>query len=209
MEMAQSHYLASLHLYDDAIVLAWPNGGPAYCVDPLDIASAMSDVALTTGLLPHGCLFWSRRGGAERLGIYVPAQVWQVHISGEEQQWMVPMPALVFIGQGKRYNVYALKKGTWPEPDTMLYKAPCPNVSEGICTGNVAFPVAGAATIWQAAELFFSSDFNRDVSSGKSQQHGACVLDMWRNLHRQRRIAYPVDDLVSAGVTMREVIDAS
>lgn len=204
-------------------------GGGFYALDPTDVAAALAGVTLGTPLLPPGCLFWQRPGdGGERLAIYVGPRVWQVNVSadpstgsgrGKRQRLAVPMPGLVWIGQGTSYRLYAVKSGGqgsgvggqgsgvrgWPTAETELWRAPCPNVSDNICRGNVEFPAASAETIWQALELFFESDFNDHLSNGKSRDFPKSVLDAWRELAGAGAEAWPEDDLVSAETTLGKV----
>lgn len=211
-----------LDLYDDYILArkfqktGQPDGG-FYALDPLDTLTALAGLTLGSPLLPSGCLFWQRAEGGERLGIYAPPQVWPVNVSAgkDRERLAVPMPGLVWIGQGTTYSLYAVKapstlptvagQGEWPGKDTELWKAPCPNVGDrGICSGNVAFPQAGAETIWPALRLFFESDFNDHLSNGKSKKHPKSVLAAWRKL--AGRESWPEDDLEPAGVTLGKVV---
>ena len=203
LETDYAEYRGSLHLYDDYLTLERP-GGEAYCIDPHDVATAFSTLPLGTGLLPEGCLFWGKQAGQERLGLYLAPQVWPVSVQGEQLTWHIPLPGLVFVGHGTNYNLWALKGG-WPEADTELYLAPCPNVygDRGICQGNAPFPEASVATIRQAVEVFFTSGFNGDLSNGKSKKHRDNVLKLWRELDGKKK--YPVKDLVQAGIRLQEL----
>lgn len=199
-----------LDLYRDMIVarkFEAGQGGPLFVVDPLDLASVLAGLAISTGLLPEGCLFWSRKDGQERLGVYVPPKVWPVSIFREEQTWHVPLPGLVFVGAGKKYELYAVKER--PGVKVKLYNAPCPNVSGSVCTGSAPFPEASAATIWQAVEAFFTSGFNGHLVQNKSQRQPADILAVWRELHEARARKYPLADLVEAGISFKRVMEGS
>lgn len=195
--------------YDDFIVARKFDGdgkpGAYYSLDPLDAAAALAGINIGSPLLPDGCLFWQRADGGERLAIYAPPQAWPVHVSAgpERETLIVSMPSLIWIGQGAKYSLYAVKGTERPAADTKLFKAPCPNVSDNICRGNVTFPAAAADTIWPALRLFFESDFNNHLSDGKSRKHPAGVLEMWRELAGG---PWPEDDLIGAEVTLGEVM---
>jgi PRTRC genetic system protein B len=200
-----------LDCYDDFVLAQKyesdkPKGG-LYALDPLDVTSAIGGLTIGSPLLPEDCLFWQRADGAERLGIYVPPQVWPVNVSvgGSRERLTVPMPGLVWVGQGTAYRLYAVKGVTWPGKDTELWKAPCPNVSDNICRGNVEFPAAAAGTIRQALGLFFESDFNDHLSNGKSKRYPRSVLPLWRELSAAGAEAWPEGDLESAGTTLGKV----
>lgn len=119
----------------------------------------------------------------------------------------MPLPGLVWIGEGYGYSLWAVKD-EWPGPGSHLYHAPTPNAwsdDKGVCHGNVPFPAASAATIWQSVEMFFGSTFNNHLAGGKSYKHSDNILDMWRELNRAGAGEYPAGDLVDAWITLREV----
>jgi hypothetical protein len=208
---------ARLDLYTDFVVLSKFFAGEVsekYVVDPAEVAAALAGIDLGSGLLPENCLFWSKRDGWERLGIYLPPRTWLVTVRNEAQApatgsgraWRIPLPGLVFIGHEYNYSLWAVTDRP-ADGQTPLYLAPCPNVSlEGVCRGNAPFPRASTLTIWQAVEVFFSSKFNRDLSNSKSKAYPACVLDQWRALDQAGADTYPVADLVQTRLTLGGLI---
>lgn len=199
-----------LDLFSDFLVLTKYRAGVVserYAVDPAEVAAALSGLDLSSGLLPAACLFWSKKGGRDRLGVYVEPQIWPVTVRGEAETWRVPLPGLVFTGCDYNYSVWAVNERP-ADRRTPLYMAPCPNVHpEGVCRGNAPFPRAATHTIWQAVEVFFSSRFNRDLSARKSRAHPACVLDQWRALNESGADVYPPDDLVQTNITFGRLLD--
>lgn len=203
-----SLYLASLHLYDDAIILDRP-GELAYCVDPLDVATALTGIRTGSGLLPEGVLWYATKSGQESIAVWVHPRRWTVQVHGEKRAWRIPLPGLVFAGHGVAYQVYATKGDAWPGPDTPLYHAPTPNVhsgQRGVCRGSAPFPVASAATIWEAVEVFFGSGFNVDLGNGKSRKHSDSILKQWRALHKAKATEYPEADLVETGLRLKDLL---
>jgi hypothetical protein len=200
-----------LDLFTDFIVLSKFRKGEVteqYVVDPAEMAAAIAGISLNSGLLPHDCLFWSKKDGYDRLGIYIPPQVWPVVVRGEAQAWRVPLPGLVFVGHDYDYSLWAVAERP-ADRRAPLYLAPCPNVHpQGVCRGNVPFPRAGTTTVWQAVEAFFASKFNRDLSDGKSRAYPNCVLDQWQALHQAGAETYPLDDLILTNLTLGRLIDA-
>lgn len=197
-----------LDCYDDYILARKYTGGAGgafYALDPLDVVGALAEMNIGTPILPKNALFW-QRGGAERVAIYIEPQVWTVNASAKKRERLaVPLPGLVWIGQGVEYRLYAVKAG-WPTADTALFNPPTPNVSAGVCRGNVDFPQAGAGTIWQAWKAFIESDFNDHLSNNKSLRFKQSVLPLWRELAKAEATEYPLDDLVSAGKTLAQVM---
>ncbi len=171
-------------------------------VDPMLMASALSQISLTSGLLPANTLFWGKQHNAERLVIYLAPKVYTVSIRDLKIAWQIPLPGMVLVGHEYNYSLYALK--TEPTSlNTPLFHAPCPNVHpEGVCRGNAPFPQAQGATIWRAVEIFFSSRFNQDLGQGKSKKYPANILEMWRDLNREEASAYPLDDLIPAHMNL-------
>lgn len=147
-------------------------GKPAttYPVSMSSLGGAFNAFEASTGLLPENVLFWQRRHDAERVAIWLPPArrtiTWR---SGKRAEKLsVPLPGFVFIGAGVQYAIFAAPQRPASERDT-LYTAPLPNVhADGtICAGNVEFPRCTLGTIQQAADLFFGSEFNHDLSSDK------------------------------------------
>ncbi len=220
--------LMRLDLYTDMIVATRYErsfGGLAghqvqtssFIVDPLDLAERLANLDLDSGLLPADCLFWQRRGGQHRLGLWLPPRVWHLraeHPSGhshgsptDRPNRTIPLPGLVFVGQGQSFNLWALATPERPTLDTPLYRAPTPNVSaRGVCRGNVEFPDITPATAGRAFEAFIESGFSNHLDDGKSKRYPKGILKMWQVLHRAKAETYPVGDLVEAGVTLGEVV---
>jgi hypothetical protein len=205
-----AHLQARLDLYNDLIILTKFMAGEMtqqYAVDPAEVAAALAGLELSSGLLPERCLFWSKKEGADRLGVYLPPRVWTVTIRDEKPAWRVPLPGLVFAGHEYNYSLWAVKEPPLNR-NVPLYMAPSPNVHpEGVCLGNAPFPRAGTTTIWQAVETFFSSKFNRDLSNAKSQAYPDCVLGQWQALWQAGAESYPLDDLVETRFTVGRLID--
>lgn len=197
--------VARLDILEEAIVYTrYDKTGQAmgsHQVSPADVAAALSGVPVTTGLLPQGTLFYSRHAGGVRMGLYLPPRVHRLAVQqGRKRARLnVPLPPLVFVGDGSTYSVFAVKQ--YPVATERLYQAPLPNVyGDGkICPGNVPFPACTPATIRKAADLFLSSDFNTDLAAMQSQSHGENVLELWQELHKAHATEYPLEDLVESG----------
>lgn len=217
---------ARLDLYDDQIILTkferpydrarqqhMLRPASSYMVDPDDLAGALGGFDIASGTLPRNCLFWQKRDGLERVGIYIPPQVWGLRVEPTTRvNRRIPLPGFVFVGHGQTYQLWALRADPWNaggqlEPGTILYEAPVPNAQPGgICRGNVEMPEAGAGTIWEAARAFFESGFNNHLSNGKSVKYPGGVLALWKELHKAKAEAYPLDDLVETRRTLGSVV---
>jgi PRTRC genetic system protein B len=193
-------------LYDESVVLVKYNDGApvsAYEVAPDDLAAAFSGVPISTGLLPPDVVFYTRRGSHVRMAIYLEPQIRTLHVEDGDaaRDYVIPLPGLVFVGELRRYSIYAAKARPTAEHDR-LYHAPFPNVHTkgGICAGDVEFPECAPDTIHEAADLFLDSTFNHDLRDGKSQDYPEDILDLWDELDGEHEalsvdVAYPLDDL--------------
>lgn len=195
--------LARIDVLEEAVIYTGYDGGrPAHCyeIDARDVATALSGVPLATPFpLPANCLYYGRRGGEERVAIYLPphTRALTAAVGGKRRHYKaVPLPGLVFWGEGTRYRVRALDRV--PSAGAIAYHAPLPNVNDDglICRGDVAFPRCSTAAIHLAAELFLTSDFNDHLVQGRSQKHPKNVLEAWKTYARAE--SYPIEDLVRA-----------
>ncbi len=141
-----------------------------YPVEAADVASAFRAFGANTGLLAPDTLFWQNVRGAPRIGVWLAPSVRELAFTSGRgvERIKVPLPGFVFVGHGSRYWIHACMERP---RDTMrrLYLAPLPNVHANgeVCPGSVKFPLCAAQTIHAAAELFFSSHFNDDLSERK------------------------------------------
>ena len=200
---------ARLDLYDSFILMTrFQNGRQTqqHLVNPTDLATALAGISLTSTLLPPHTLFWGRLNGAERLGVYLPPRPWLVTIRDQPLAWRIPLPGLIFVGHDYDYSLYAVKEPP-TRPDLPLFNAPVANVSDkGVCRGSAPFPRAGAATLYQAIDVFFSSKFNRDLANGKSRTYQDNILDHWQALSDAGAEEYPLSDLVETQLTLGGLI---
>lgn len=208
---AQQQLKLRLDIFTESMVVTrYAEGVPtiAYEVAPDDVASAFSGQPINTGLLPEGCLFYGRSGGQERLAILLPPSRQQVtaEAKGQIRAYAIPLPWLLVLGQGTTYHIWALPR----RPSTLsapLYHAPLPNVRNdgSICVGSVSFPICTPTTIAQAVDLFFESNFNRDLASGKSRAHYEDVLELWAQLEGAE--TFNSDDLMPAPENLRRLVE--
>ena len=206
----------ALHFFDHVIMLTRYDGdgkaAASYPVSLPDVAAALSEVSLNSGVLPPRTVFWQRLSGLPRIGIYVPPRRWQVTVRtgrGEPENMVVPMPPLLWVGHGKRYQLYALRKHPRPGDDPVLCAAPTPNIypgKQGICAGSVHFPICSAAAIEPALQMFFASEFNTHLSQNKCRSYPNSVLDLWREMHEHKRQRFPMSELVDITLKLSDIL---
>lgn len=133
-----------------------------YPVKASDVAGVFNNFQADTGLLPPDVLFWQVHQTTTRIGVYVPPARRTIKImqGRRERKFTIPVPGLVFVGEGARYFVYAALDRPTRVAD-QLYHAPFWNVyPDGlICMGNTNPPVCSVTTIGQFLQLWWESDF--------------------------------------------------
>lgn len=99
----------------------------------------------------------------------------------------VHLPALAFLGHGKRYYVWALKSAGKPS-GAQVYRAPLPNVFDDgdICWGSNTPPPTTGTAVAEAWRLFLSAPFNGHAASGKVRGESGDVRGLLRELARTR-----------------------
>ncbi|MBU0494618.1 MAG: prokaryotic E2 ligase family D protein, partial [Chloroflexi bacterium] len=182
-----------------------------YEVDPVDLCSALSGMPISTGLLPPHCVWYSYQGGVADLGIHVlprQATLTLTQNRAGPRVYRIPLPGLIWAGQGDRYRVFAVRDRQLTA-DTQLYRAPLPNVyveSGSVCPGSVQFPNCTAQTIMTALRLFLDSHFNNHLIQNKSVRQIGNILDLWAELDGRQR--YPYTDLLPhPRMLLRHLID--
>ncbi len=191
-----------LHRFDE-------RGAPIACyrVSPQAVAAALNPFGADTGLLSMDTLFWQSRGGDPRIGVWLPParRALLYDTGGRARVLRVPLPGLVFVGHRSDYRVWAAR-GRPSNARDSLYLAPFPNLyPDGrVCKGSAPFPRCEGSTLAQAVRVFFESSFNADLSGGRVRNQRASLFQFWSGL--QRRRSFPSDRLVSAGLTLGEVM---
>jgi PRTRC genetic system protein B len=209
----QTPPLAQLTFYSDTILVTkYTTGGTTtHPVHPADVASAFTQVSLTTGLLPPNTLCYARSGGKVAMAILLPAtqHTVQVETATGLTPLTIPLPPLIFAGKGTQYFVFALKNAV-PASHAPLFQAPCPNVFErgNICQGNTPFPETAPDSIYHAFRTFLrDSAFNTHLATARVQgKHAGNVLALWHHLHTRRTRRFPLRHLVPVSLTVGGLI---
>ncbi len=213
LDMGNQELRARLDLFEQSIVLTrYKSGAPlsVYEISPDALAVAFSGLPVMTGLLPQDCLFYAGASSVVRLGIYLPPGTHTLTVAGEPDKWSVPLPGLVFVGNGGQYRVFAVKQRPAEAAERLFY-APLPNVYQDgkICAGSVSFPACSTATIHTAAKLFLGSGFNRDLSAGKCRAHNDNVLELLKELSLENRDVFPANQLVKTELKLEDLYGAA
>ncbi|MDZ4878143.1 MAG: hypothetical protein CLLPBCKN_007578 [Chroococcidiopsis cubana SAG 39.79] len=169
-------------------------------VSPEAVAAAFSTPAIDSGWLSNNIVRWGQGKNGEWILLYFPPQKYNIllqNVNNQSLQLAVTLPALLFVGIGRTYYIWAMK-GRAFDPAGNLYAAPLPNVmGEGsICFGNNLVPQCNSQNIVEAWNLFWSSPFNSDAVSHKSKHFPEDIRNQLILLHDKKAKRYPVSDLV-------------
>ena len=172
-----------------------------YPVSSQSLGAAFNGFEADTGLLPPDCLFWQNQSGRNRVGIWIPPAIRKLNFAckrGKPNAITIPLPGFVFVGDGPRYYIYAAKERPASASD-MLYHAPLPNVHDNgeICAGSVKFPECEPGAIAEAARLFFESEFNGDLASGKVKGQRDSLFNTLKSLTGARK--FPLRNMIYSG----------
>jgi hypothetical protein len=139
-------------------------------VGPGAVRQAFAAEPIDTGWIPEGVRRWGRSGKGVYMLRHHPPAIYRAWLPDRKRPVSVPMPALVFFGQGKAYYIWAMK-GEKFDPKGLLYNAPCANVNGHglICWGsNPHLDVAtGFDQMWT---LFWDAPFSGDHAAGANER---------------------------------------
>lgn len=167
------------------------------------VAGVFNDVPVGTGLLPHNTLFIQHAKAGARVGIYVSAGIQRLlTIQGA---YVLPLPAFVLVGQGRSYELYAVKEQNWPSRFTEMYYPPLPNIFNGggICSGEMTMPVCQPGNIWDVWEMVLGSYFTGHMTDGRCQSHKS-IFDLWKEVEGAQ--CFPEEELVPVGKSLWDVM---
>lgn len=200
LPLPKEEWLCSLHLFKGQYYVSYKQGDRLVrkAVSPATVREAFVQIPIDSGYIPKKVVRWGIDGSSQWVAMFIPPTMQTLNISDAGGKVLVvPLPAMLFIGKGQTYYVLALEDEEF-SPSKRLYHAPLPNVhaESRICYGSVAVPTTSLTTIDRAWTLFITSNFNRDLTHGKSKQHPNSAIEMLEHLAKTKATRYPTDDLV-------------
>lgn len=182
-----------------------------YPIKVADAAAAFRNEAglsVATGILPADTLFYQQaQGKPARIGIWLPAGTRRLSwaVGKRTRHLAVPLPGLVFVGQGAQFSAWAAKSRPSKDSDP-LFQAPLSNVNGAglICHGNVEFPNASPDKMLAAAAAFLESNFNDHLDDGRVAKQEGSLLSFLLALDGKR--SFPADRLQPAGLTVGQAM---
>lgn len=196
---SNSHIKAAVYITDQGHYLFQCKEGEGSSLKTLreaDVRTAFSRKGTDSGWLQPGVI---RAGFSTRGPWYVyyhEPMVRSISIIGIGKV-MVPVPALLMVGQEKQIEIFAVKRLEFKDPGkTLLWHAPFPNVYDDgrICWGKNKIPAVDASKAEKIYDLFFTSPFNADLKGGKSIKYKEDVRLMLQEVDFKGE--YPLKDLV-------------
>ncbi|WP_414567937.1 hypothetical protein [Nostoc sp. CCY 9925] len=184
------------------------------CISPAALRIAFSNEPIDTGWMEPGIVRWGTGSTDTYLVKFIAPSTYTINCD-ELGSLTVPLPAMVFVGKGLKYWVWAIQEQEFT-PQASAFHVPLPNVysSGQVCWGVNEPPAANSLSINHAWNLFISSIFTNHLTISKSQKYRKDVRQQLLKLHKRcRRATYPVSDLVPIGnqksvaMLVQEILD--
>ena len=183
---------------------------------PASVRAAFSKIPVDSGWLPPRLRRWGYGEQGEYAVLYVPPQAHPLRLINDfgerfgkkrSLRLTVPLPGLVFAGQGSGYAVWAAPGDDF-NPAAAACRAPLPNVHANgtICFGPNRPPACAPGAIEAAWQLFIATPFNGHLKDGSSRAHAHDCREVLLALAEAEATAYPVEDLVRGGGTLDNVV---
>jgi PRTRC genetic system protein B len=201
----------SLHFTDGQIFWQSHAAGTIKPIAAESVRQAFSKQSIDSGWIPPGVVRWGHGNKGQFMCEWIAPNVYTMtlQLAGEERLIIVPMPSLVWFGQGNNFYIWAAKQKHFT-PDAELFAAPVPNVTASsgiICFGGKNKNRVEKGGFEKAWELFWAMAFNRDHSGGKSQAHKDDVTKQLLALAKAKAKTYPIGDLVPMRTSLNQAVN--
>ncbi len=174
-----------------------------------DVAAAFMGQDFDSGFLPAGILRMGTCPAGMWSAMALPAAKVAISLVGMpdgERVIEVKLPAMLLMGMGNKYLVYALSGDG--NRKSAVYSAPLPNVyrSGEVCFGGNVVPKARPENLPDVWKLFITSPFNEHLSDKKSRKHPGDVRKMLIEVAERGKV-YPLNDLNLEFRNMEEMFE--
>jgi hypothetical protein len=198
LPLPAADWLASVHIFQGQFAVSYRERERIVrkLVSPEAVLQCFSQIPVDTGFLPPGTVRWGIAGGEEWAAKFIPPGRYSLSFANGNQLTL-PLPGFLFCGLGRSYYLWAVKTKQFA-PELRLFHAPLPNInnSGGICFGNVSVPPASLSNLDRAWQVFIGSEFNQDLTQGKSKQHRKNAIAQLQAVAADGCQSYPRRDLV-------------
>ncbi len=202
---------SSLHFCDGQLFYQSYKSGTIKPIATEAARQAFSTQPIDSGWLPPNVNRWGHGNKGQWMCEFVAPNVYTLTLAlaGQHKTITVPMPSLIWFGQGNNFYIWAAKQKHFT-PDAELFAAPVPNVTASsgiICFGGKNKNRVEKGGFEKAWELFWEMAFNKDHSGGKSNQHKEDVTKQLLALASSKAKSYPLGDLVPMRTTLNQVVN--
>lgn len=178
------------------------------------ISLAFRDFRTDTGWLTRRILRYREEPEGNSFLAYEPAGIRRIFIetgNGEVREVKLPLPALILLGHGKEYYLWAAKEKRKITQNTFLAEAPFPNISGEfsgkVCFGRNDVPTATADTVNRVWDLIFNAPFNGDHINGKCVTAPKDVRKLLLDISFSGKKSFPASELLISRMTVGDVWD--
>lgn len=193
--------------------LFWQSYEESPTIKPVSIEAArqaFSNQPIDSGWIPPGVLRWGHGNKGQWMVEWIAPATYTItlEMAGERKTISVPMPSLIWFGQGKHFYIWAAKQKTF-RPDAPLFHAPLPNVGDSgvICFGNQNPHRVEKGGFDAAWNLFWEMAFNKDHANGKSRAHEKDVTRQLLAVAKAKAKTYPLNDLLPMNWTLGQIVN--
>lgn len=170
------------------------------------VTRAFRDLQTDTGWIDRRVLRYREATDGNAILSYQPASERTITIefpSDRTEILTLPLPALVLLGKGKDYYLWATSTSKVTR-NTRLAVAPLPNIGSGkICFGKNEVPETHPSTVQTVWKLIFDAPFNGDHSTGRCQTAGD-VRDLLAKLASDNVKKFPTTQLIMSSSTVEK-----
>ncbi len=201
-------WMAQLKIYPSYVEVQTPThlGSLNKIVSIESVASVFTGLPMQTGWLPQNTLSYHKSGNNVHMVVCIEPKKYK--LLTPRRTYNVPMPAFIFAGHNRGYQLFALAETGWPTEKSKLYYPPLTNVFNGggICTGSVRVPACKPETIWKAWDLIVGSYFTGHLIRKRCATYDSDVRELWAAIDGMD--AFPVDELQSMNRRLKSVVEA-
>lgn len=171
------------------------------------VARAFRMVHTDTGWLGKRVLRYREAPEGNAILSYEPAAIRRITVSHADRglvELAVPLPALVLLGKGDEYHLWAAAS-TQVTANTNLAVAPLPNIgSNKICFGKNEVPETHPSTLSEVWKLIFDTPFNADHTGERCHSEPHDIRDLLWKLAADKVRKFPKSELILSTATVED-----
>lgn len=183
------------------------NGHSLKALSSVQVTRAFRDLRTDTGWLDRRVLRYREATEGNAILSYLPTGNRNITVEfsdGIISDLTVPLPALILLGKGKDYYLWATAARSI-SAKTRLAVAPLPNIGSGkICFGKNEVPETHPSTLSAVWKLFFNAPFNGDHASNRCQTEPNDIRNLLIKLAADKVKTFPTPQLITSTSTVED-----